>query len=143
MSESELGDLGVYGDIAARHMARWQPSTFAAIPAAERKAYFRRVDEEVEQTIADREHSLTPPKTLQETDHLEYVGQLQMTHQMVEAQVLAELVYLPPEPGLESEADEPEIDETGAYIDRDWNPPRLLLTAEEWAARKAEDTLPR
>lgn len=138
-----MSDLGRYGEIAARHMARWQPSTFAAIPAEEREAYFRRVDDEVGQTIRDREHCLTPPPSLQQTDHLAYVGQLQMTHHLVEAEVLAELVYLPPEPGLESEADEPETDQDGAYIDRGWNPPRLGLTDQEWAEQqRAEDWQP-
>lgn len=128
----------MYGEMAARHWARWLPSTYAAIPAEEREAFFLALDDEVEQAIRNRERSLTPPRSLQETDHLEYVGQLQMAHHVTEQAVLAEMVYLPPEPGLESESDEPEVDETGAYIDRGWNNPRLLLSDEEWAEKQAE-----
>lgn len=128
----------MYGTLAARHWARWLPSTYAAIPAAERESFFLRLDDEVAQAIRNRELSSMPPQSLAETDHLEYVGRVNMAHLMAEEAVLAELVLLPPEPGLESEADEPEVDETGAYIDRGWNPPRLLMTDEEWAEKRAE-----
>ncbi len=128
--------LGVYGELKARHMARWQPSAYAAIPAAEREAYFLDQDDEIEQAVRNRERSLTPPKSLQETDFAEYVGQMNMAHLMAEEEVLAAMVYLPPEPGLESEMDEPEMDETGAYIDRGWKSPRLEMSDEEWAERQ-------
>jgi hypothetical protein len=135
---SPMRYLGVYGELAARHMARWQPSTYAAIPVAEREAYFLELDDEVAQAIRDRETSLTPPQSLAETDHQKYVGQINMAHLMAEEEVLKAMVYLPPEPGLESEEDEPETDESGAFIDRDWNNPRLEMTDEEWAEKRAE-----
>ena len=130
--------LGQYGTRALRHMARWQPSTYAAIPEAEREAYFLRLDQEVADAISALERSLRPPKSLQETNFMEYVGQMNMARLMAEEQVLADLVYLPPEPGLESEEGEPELDETGAFIDRGWKSPALTeVSDEEWAEDQA------
>jgi hypothetical protein len=134
LPSSLMEDFGQYGTLAARHMARWQPSAYAAIPAGEREAYFRGLDEEVSQRIADRAHFLKPPESLQETDFLEYVGQMNMARLMAEDEVLAELVYLPPEPGLESEAGEPEIAPNGGWTDPGWRDWRTSLyqTDEEW-----------
>jgi hypothetical protein len=128
-----MTDLGTYGTLAARHMARWQPSTYAAISAGDRVAYFRELNDRVGDRIRDLEISLKPPSSLQENNLAEYLGQLRMAHLMAEEQVLADMVYLPPEPGLESEADEPETDERGAFIDRGWRPDRMAdLTDEDW-----------
>jgi hypothetical protein len=129
-----MTDLGPYGTMAARHMARWQPSAYAAIPAADRDRYFRELDEQVADAIQNRERSLKPPSSLQESDFLAYVGQMNMAHLMAEEAVLAEMVYLPPEPGLESEADEPMTDETGAFIDPGWRSPRMqvMVSDEDW-----------
>ena len=130
--------LGPYGTLAARHMARWLPSTYAAIPAEEREAYFTRLDRQVADAMSERERSLRPPRSLQETNFMEYVGQMNMAHLMAEEQVLAELVYLAPEPNLESEAGEPEMDPTGAFVDRGWKSPRLAeISDEEWAEDQA------
>ncbi len=114
-------DYGRYGNLAADHMARWLPTAFAAVE--DREGYFRALDDRVANTIRDREVSLTPPKRLQETDFPAYAGQVQMAHLMAEEQVLAELVYLDPEPGMDP--DEPETDRDGAFIDPGWMPPRL------------------
>jgi len=114
-------DYGRYGNLAADHMARWLPSAFAAVE--DREEYFRALDDRVANTIRDREVSLTPPKRLQETDFPAYAGQVQMAHLMAEEQVLVELVYLDPEPGMDP--DEPETDRDGAFIDPGWTPPRL------------------
>lgn len=117
---SRTGDYGRYGNLAAAHMARWLPAAFAAVEDPE--AYFRALDDRVSEAIRDRERSLTPPKSLQETDFPAYAGQVQMAHQMAEDAVLAEMVYLDPEPG--TEPDEPETDQDGAFLDRGWTPPR-------------------
>jgi len=136
-----MSDLGQYGTLAARHMARWQPSTYAAIPEAERVAHFQRLDDEVMEAVERLERSLKPPRSLQETDFLKYQGQLNMARRMAEEQVLADMVFLPPEPGLESEAGEPELDETGAFIDRGWKSPALTeVSDEEWAEHQAAGT---
>ncbi len=103
-----MRDLGKYGNLAAEHMARWQPSTYAAIPAEQREQYFLDLNEEVSQRVRDLGHSLRPPASLSETDWQEYIGQTNMAFLMAEEQVLAELVYLPPEPGLEGEDPEEE-----------------------------------
>ncbi len=114
-------DYGRYGNLAADHMARWLPTALAAVE--DREGYFRELDDRVANTIRDREVSLTPPKRLQETDFPAFAGQVQMAHLMAEEQVLAELVYLDPEPGMDP--DEPETDRDGAFIDPGWTPPRL------------------
>ena len=56
-----MSDLGLYGEMAARHMARWQPSTYAAIPADQRAEYFKQLDEEVTNAIRAHEHFSRPP----------------------------------------------------------------------------------
>lgn len=136
---SLMEDFGQYGTLAARHMARWQPSTYAAIPAGEREAYFRELDERVTDAILDRERSFQPPPSLQEKDFSEYVGQMKMAHLMAEEEVLGELVFLPPEPGLESEADEPGTAPNGGWVDPGWRDPMTALveTDEEWEATQA------
>ena len=113
-------DYGRYGKLAADHMARWLPTAFAAIEDPE--GYFRVLDDQAAEVIRDRERSLTPPRSLQELDFPAYAGQLQMAHLMAEEQVLAELVYLDPEPGVDPT--EPETDRGGAFIDPGWRPPR-------------------
>ncbi len=133
-------DFGRWGTLAAAHMARWCPSLWAAIPETGRARYFQDLDEEVSQQIADRERSLRPPQTIAETDHLEYVGQLRMARLIAEEEVLKEMVYLPPEPGLESEADEPEIGDNGGWVDRGWRNPSSLESGEEWAERTKAGT---
>lgn len=121
MSEqARTADYGRYGNLAADHMARWLPSAFAAIEDPE--GYFRVLDDRAAEAIRDRERSLTPPRSLQETDFPAYAGQVQMAHLMAEEQVLAELVYLDPEPGVDPS--EPETDPDGAFIDPGWRPPR-------------------
>lgn len=122
MQDPRTTDYGRYGNLAADHMARWLPTAFAAIPAEDRAGYFRDLDDRVADTIRDRERSLTPPKSLQETDFPAYAGQLQMAHLSAEEAVLTELVYLDPEPGVDPE--EPETDRDGAFIDRGWTPAR-------------------
>ena len=133
-----MSDLGLYGEMAERHMARWLPSTYAAIPADQRAEYFKQLDEEVTNAIRAREHSSRPPASLQETNFAEYVGQMNMAHLMAEEEVLAEMVYLAPEPGLESEAGEPEIGPNGGWVDPGWRSPRLTeISDEEWAEDQA------
>ena len=125
MSEqARTADYGRYGNLAADHMARWLPSAFAAVE--DREEYFRVLDDRAAEAIRDRERSLTPPRSLQETDFPAYAGQVQMAHLMAEEQVLADLVYLDPEPG--ADPTEPETDLDGAFIDPGWRPPRADAT---------------
>ena len=131
-TQQRTTDYGRYGNLAANHMAQWLPTAFATIPTEEHEGYFRALDNRVVDAIGDLEVSLTPPKSLQQTDFLAYSGQMQMSHLMAEEQVLAELVYLAPEPGAEPE--EPETDRDGAFIDPGWTPPRAAESgfAEEF-----------
>ena len=116
-------DYGRYGNLAVTHMARWLPRALAAIE--DRVGYFRALDDRVSEAIRDRERSLMPPKSLQETDFPAYAGQARMAHQMAEEAVLAEMVYLDPEPGADPA---PETDQDGAFLDRGWAPPRAEET---------------
>lgn len=134
-TQQRTTDYGRYGNLAANHMAQWLPTAFASIPAEETEAYFRALDNRVVDAIGDLEVSLTPPKSLQQTDFLAYSGQMQMSHLMAEEQVLAELVYLAPEPGIDPE--EPETDRDGAFIDPGWTPPRA---AESGFAEEFEES---
>jgi len=133
-------DFGRWGTLAAVHMARWCPSAWAAIPEADRARYFRDLNEEVMDAILERERSLKPPQSLQESDPVEFLGQLRMARLMAEEEVLTELVYLAPEPGLESEADEPEMANNGGWVDRGWRNPNSLESDEEWADRQKAGT---
>jgi len=130
--------LGPYGEMAAKHMRRWQPTAFDSIPVAERESYFLELNEAVVEAIRQREHSLMPPSTLAQDNHQEYAARMNMSHLMAEEAVLAEMVLLAPEPGLAGERDEPETDSTGAYLDQGWRSPRLELSEEEWQDRQAE-----
>lgn len=130
--------LGPYGEMAAKHMRRWQPTAFASIPAPERESYFLELNEAVAEAIRQREHSLMPPASLAQSNHQEHAAQMNMSHLIAEEVVLAEMVLLAPEPGLAGEEDEPETDSTGAYLDQGWRSPRLELNDQEWQARQAE-----
>ena len=94
--------LGTYGEMAAKHMQRWQPTAYASIPLMKRESYFLELNEAVVEAIRCREHSLRPPASLAQNNHQEYVAQINMAHLMAEEAVLAEMVLLPPEPGLAS-----------------------------------------
>ncbi len=130
--------LGPYGEMAAKHMQRWQPTAFASIPVPDRDSYFLDLNEAVAEAIRQREHSLIPPTSLALSDHQEYAAQMNMSHLMAEEAVLTEMVLLAPEPGLAGEGEEPETDSTGAYLDQGWRSPRLELSDAEWQARQAE-----
>ncbi len=133
-----MTDLGKYGERAIRHWARWLPSTYAAIPAADRVGYFSRLDDEAHDLERNLAASSMPPESLKETDHLRYVGLVNMANLMAEEAVLAQMILLPPEPGLESEDDQDETDEMGLPTSPGWISPRLLLTEEDWAEKEAE-----
>ncbi len=128
-----MTDYGRFGNLAARHMARWRPSDWAAIPAQDRERYFLDLDEQVGQEISRRVAQFAPPKELQLTDFLQYQGQLKMAWHMAESEVLAEMVYLPPEPGLESEQDEPQMADNGGWTDPGWVSPwaQIMMAGEE------------
>lgn len=133
-------DFGRWGTLAARHMARWCPSTWAAIPETDRDRYFQDLDEEVMDAILERERSLKPPPSLQDSDPVEFLGQLRMARLMAEEEVLKELVYLTPEPDLESEEGEPEIGDNGGWVDRGWRDPNSIEDPKQWEERQKAGT---
>lgn len=115
-------DFGPYGNLAASHMARWLPVALAAVEDPE--DYFRDLDARVTTAIRDRELSLMPSKMLQETNFSLYTTLSQTAHHEAEVQVLAEMVFLTPEPGAEPH--EPPMDSSGAYVDPNWRPWRAI-----------------
>ena len=114
-------DFGPYGNLAADHMRQWLPVALAAVE--DQAAFFRDLDARVATAIRDRERFLMPPKRLQETDYPAYASLSETAHHEAEVQVLAEVVFLDPEPG--ADPGEPTMDLSGAYVDLNWRPWRL------------------
>jgi hypothetical protein len=103
-------------------MQQWLPVALAALE--DQEAFFRDLDVRVTTAIRDRELSLMPPKILQVTDYLDYVRRSNTAHHEAEVEVLAEMVFLTPEPGAEPE--EPAMDSTGAFVESNWKPWRVI-----------------
>jgi hypothetical protein len=127
-----VSDPGLYGALAARHMARWQPAAYASILPDERDRWFRDLNDRVAQAIREREEQLILASDLASRDLLERQGQIQMAHLMAEEQVLAEMVLLPPEREAVASEGEPPTDPGGAYLNPGWRSPSLELDDQEW-----------
>jgi len=115
-------DFGPYGNLAAMHMAKWLPVALAGVEDPTR--YFRDLDARVTAAIRDRELSLMPSTSTKETNFRAYMALSQTAHHEAETQVLAEMVYLAPEPG--AEPNEPPTDPSGAYVNPGWRPWRAI-----------------
>jgi len=89
-----------FGRIAQQYWTTYLPSRLAQIPPAERMTFFEQLGREVQQEIEDRAPALegTPPP---DEGYLETVGRLRMATAQAQEAVLAEMVYLPKEPGTE------------------------------------------
>ncbi len=84
-----------YGQLAQEHWRRWLPTRYAAIPDPE--AFLSTLGQEVRDQVADLSQQLEGPD-LPGEGYLEKLGRLNMAKLQAEEQVLADLVYLPPEP---------------------------------------------
>ena len=103
-----------YGALAMSHWQTWRPSAYAQIEDPSR--FFTELGEQVELEIQAREDATrTAPPT---GDYLSSVGHLNMTRQMAEEAVLAELVFLPAE---QSTVEDPEMDQA-PLVTRDGMP---------------------
>lgn len=107
-----------YAEMARNHMARYLPARFARIEDPE--AHFAALGatvasavEELTRTLA--EDSSDPPSTTEGPGFVERMGRMNSARLRAEEAVLAELVYLTPEPGTDTAT----TDETGAYIGPD------------------------
>jgi hypothetical protein len=98
-----------YGELALQHMERCLPDRYRQIENPDR--YFTGLGEEIADQVRELETALAGPGP-QDEDWMAKVGRLNMARLMAEERVLAELVYLAPEP----EPDEPATDESGAYM---------------------------
>lgn len=89
-----------YGQLAQEHWLRWLPTRYAAIPNPE--DFFSTLGQEVQDQVADLSVQLEGPD-LPGEGYLEKLGRLNMAKLQAEEQVLADLVYLPPEPEIEDQ----------------------------------------
>ncbi|MGH9121970.1 MAG: hypothetical protein ACRDYC_08490, partial [Acidimicrobiales bacterium] len=106
-----LHTMNRYGLLAKRHMQEYLPAQYATIEDPDR--YFAELGEEISNQVAEVASALEGPSPADE-DYMATVGRLRMARLMAEEKVLAEMAFLPPEPG--SDPEEPETDETGAYV---------------------------
>lgn len=108
-------------------MARFLPTRFAQLEDPE--AYFATLGETVANEVEELTRTLAEtcsdiPSTTEGPGFTERLGRMNGARLRAEEAVLAELVYLTPEPGTDTTA----TDETGAYLGPDpgmtatWNP---------------------
>lgn len=99
-----------YGRQAQAHWAKWRPNELSQIPDPE--AYFTQLGQDVATQIHALEIALAGDD-LGGEDYLQKLGRLRMARFNAEAQVLREMVLLPPEPG-HPQAEDPD------YPEDDW-----------------------
>lgn len=134
-----------YGELAMSHWRRWRPQAFNALPNPDQ--FFTHLGEEVEQAIQETELPTYP----QTGDYLRSVGQIHAARKSAEETVLADLVFLPPEPETleDPELDQPLLVTTGGMpTDRDhplWemmNDPDVTTAQFKAALTQWSDSLP-
>lgn len=92
--------MNQYGRLALNHWKKWRPSAFSTIPDPE--GFFSTLGQQVTAQVADLQDQIAGPDQAGE-DYLEKVGRLRMAKLQAQELVLAELVYLPPDPGIEDD----------------------------------------
>jgi hypothetical protein len=99
-----------YGARARDYVRDFQPARYALIEDPQR--HFAELGSEIEeQVIATRAAITRPPRD--DSDLMTRMGDLNMALLMAEERVMAELVFSSPP---EQDPEEPEMDETGAYV---------------------------
>jgi hypothetical protein len=89
-----------YGRKAEAYYRTYLPNRLAEIPAAQVEEFFTELGEQVESQIEQLAEDLTGPDPVEE-DYLGKVGRLRNAQMRAEEMVLAEMVFLPKEPGTE------------------------------------------
>jgi hypothetical protein len=120
-----------YGRQAHAHWATWRPNQLSQISDPE--SFFTELGEQVETQIEALQIALAGDDPGGE-DYLQKVGRLRMARFDAEAQVLRELVLLPPEPGHPQAEDPtyPQDPETsGRLQDEDGNLLQPRVSAED------------
>lgn len=95
------GPMNRYGRLAMRHWARWLPTRLALIPVAERDDFFTRLGSEVAEQITVTEEALLATADLSGLEFEARAGRLRAVRGQAEEIVLAEMVWLAPEPGTD------------------------------------------
>lgn len=90
-----------FGRIAQQYWTTYLPGRVAAIPLDQQEAFFadlgRAVEDEIVNRLPEFEGRAAPQESYEQT-----VGRLKMGRLRAQEAVLAELVYLPKEPGTEN-----------------------------------------
>ena len=94
--------MNQYAAMAERHWRRWLPSRVAAMNDPD--SFFSELGQEVAERIEELTDELAGDDPPGET-YLDKVGRLNMARLRAEEMVLADTVLLPPEPGLEEDAE--------------------------------------
>jgi len=89
-----------YATIARRYWQTYLPSRYASLSDPE--TFFRNLADQVTQEIADLTPMLAGDDSPDET-YQEKVGRLNAARSQATERAMAELVYLPPEPGTEDQ----------------------------------------
>ena len=92
-----------YGDAAMRHWRRWLPRRFETI--ANPQEFFSNLGERVAEEVELLADHLAGPDRPGE-GYLGKVGRLETAKARAEERILAELVFLPPEAGVDPDEDE-------------------------------------
>lgn len=93
-----------YGRQAQTHWAKWRPNELSQIP--DQETFFSNLGLQVETEVDQLAAALAGDDPGGE-DYLTKLGRLRMARFNAEAQVLRELVFLPPEPGHPDGEDDP------------------------------------
>lgn len=92
--------MNQYGRLTQAYYQTYLPSRLAAIPEAEREAFFTARGEAIEQEIQTQAEGMAGPDPEGE-DFLEKLARLNVARKRAEEMVLAEMLYQEKEPGTE------------------------------------------
>ena len=138
------GTMNRYAAMAMTHWSRWAPTRVAAIPPAEREEFFTGLGIEVAEQITRTEEALLAAADLSGLGYLQTTGRLRAIRRQAEDLVLAEMVWIDPEPGTDPSEeiflDPPAGDPLAAWADPDGMP--LDKTHPLWAMQADEQISP-
>lgn len=115
-----------YGTLAMAHWTRWLPTRVALIPPAEREDFFTQLGVEISDQILATEEAILAAAELSGLEFVQRAGRLTAIHRQAEEMVLAQMVFLDPEPGTDP-SDEtfqtiPDPDPMDQWMDQDGLP---------------------
>lgn len=102
--------MGQMAAMAQDHWKTWLPKAYAAIPEADRPAFFQGLEDDAAQQIADLADSLTEPPTPGET-YPDTQARLAVGESLARQQIFREVLLIPPEPeAMEPDSTAPQIE---------------------------------